>query len=268
MRTCPHCQAANDLTRVFCAECGTRLPALDPAEAPRQEAPAAKAAGSAAPPLPEPIRRISPTKPLKKAQPSLPAVLIKMALSTAVVAAILAALVQIVREPDGVPPAAEVSTASAQETLASLKSMGDFDRPISWTINQKALNEFLASTIRMAPESIPSYGLGAEFQRAFVRLTPGRASLGIEQKFLTRSIYFLLDIEPQKSAGGLEAKVVGGGLGRLPMPAAILPMFQRLFEPTISALSQPLDAIRRADAVTIEAGDIKLQWDGTGSSQR
>ena len=267
-RTCSHCQAANDLTRVFCAECGTRLPAHVPEEAQREVNPAAPAAvGSSAPPLPVPVRRQAPAKPIKQAPPSLAGLLAKMVLSTAVLAAILAAVIQIAREPDGIPPVAEPDVAGAEETLASLKKMGASERPISWTLNQQSLNQYLASTIRMAPEAIPSYGLGAEFQRAFVLLVPGRLNLGIEQKFLTRSIYFLLEFEPQKSAAGWEAKVTGGALGRLPVPAALLPAFRRLFDPTLSALSPPLDAVRQAEGVTIQAGDIKLQWAGTGSSR-
>jgi len=268
-RTCPHCGAANDLTRVFCAECGTRLPAHVPEEAPCEGQPAAAAtAGTSAPPLPAPVRRRAPVKPIKQAQPSLVALLAKMVLSTAVLAAILAAVVQIVRAPDGIPPVAEPNVAATVETLSSLKRMGESELPISWTLNEKSVNEYLASTIRMAPEAIPSYGLGAEFQRAFVILVPGRVNLGIEQKFLTCSVYFLLEFEPQKSDAGLEAAVTGGALGRLSIPAALLPAFRRLFDPTLSALSPPLDAIRRADAVTIQSGDIKLQWAGTASSPR
>lgn len=267
MRTCAHCQSSNDLTRVFCAECGTRLAVQEPAS--RQQAAATKAVGSAAPPLPAPpTRRISPTVPLKQAQPRFLAPLIKQAILLTIFAAALAALVQILREPDGVPPVAAAGPAAAQQTLDALKKMENINGLISSTVHQNSLNGLLASTIRMAPANISTYGLGAEFQRAFVRLTPGRACLGIEQKFFTRSVYFLLDVEPQKSPAGLEAKVVGGAIGRLPMPAAILPTFQRLFQPTISALSQPLDAIRQADAVTIQAGDVKLQWDSTGSSKR
>lgn len=266
-RICPHCEAANDLTRVFCAECGTRLPAHVPEETPHEAKPAAPAAaGSSAPPLPVPIRRRAPVKPIKQAQPSLVVLLAKMVLSTAVLAAILAAVIQIAREPDGIPPVAEPNAARAEETLDSLKKMGESELPISWTLNQHSVNEYLASMIRMAPESIPSYGLGAEFQRAFVRLVPGRVGLGIEQKFLTRSVYFLLEFEPEKSAAGLEAKVSGGELGRLPIPDALLPAFRRLFDPALSALSPPLDAIRKAEAVTIQSGDVKLQWAGTASS--
>ncbi|MEI6279151.1 MAG: hypothetical protein WCQ16_07195 [Verrucomicrobiae bacterium] len=183
-------------------------------------------------------------------------------LLAAFLGAILAGVVQMAREPDRIPPCCAANASVAGEMLAALRELASSKRPISWTINQTAVNEFLATTIRMKPSDSTWSGPGAKFQRAFVRMDTGRLALGVEQQFLGRRLYFFLDVIPEPSPQGMGAKVVGGTIGRLPVPPVLLPAFLRLFEPTISGLSQPLALIRQAKSVTVNPVDATLQWAG------
>jgi hypothetical protein len=106
--------------------------------------------------------------------------------------------------------------------------------------------------------------MSASFQRAFVRLHRGNFSLSIDQKFLGANLYFVLEFEPVVTGAGLDARPTGGAIGRMPVHPALLPVFLRLFEPTITGLSQPLECIQKVKSVTITPDDATLQWPGTG----
>ncbi|MCX6969327.1 MAG: hypothetical protein NTV93_04115 [Verrucomicrobia bacterium] len=182
----------------------------------------------------------------------------------AVVSATLASVIQMVRAPDNIPPAVGINTAAAQETFTTLKELVASPKPISWTVNSKAINQFLETTIEMKPADSGISGMSASFQRAFVKLHRRNFSLSIDQKFLGANLYFVLEFEPVVAGSGLDARPTGGAIGRMPVHPVLLPVFLRLFEPTIAGLSQPLECIKKAKSVTITPDDATLQWPGTG----
>ena len=260
MKACSSCGTQNDFTRVFCANCGTRLPE---GESPAGQQPATATPARSAPPLPAPVRR-KPIKPaLKRAEHGLVGLLARELILMAALGAILAGMIQMAREPDGIPPRSSANAAVVRETFATLRQMSASPRPISWTVNQNAVNEFLATTIRMEASDLAGKGAAAKFRRSFVRFQTGRLTLGVEQEFLGRSLYFLADVVPAPTAQGMEAKVAGGAIGRLPVHPVLLPNFLRLFQPTITDLAQPLEVIRRAKSVTVQPADVTLQWAGS-----
>lgn len=265
VRICSQCASENDLTRVFCANCGMRLPE-DAVESSGPAAP--KPAGGSAPAIPGPVGKRRSKIARKPSERGLFGFLFSQLLSAALMAALMAALIQMAREPDGIPPRSGESGSAAQDVYETLKSMASSAHPVSWTVNQNAINSFLETTIKAAaPDSAESV-VGAKFQRAFVRLGEGRADFGIEEKFLTRNIYLLLEFQPEPSPGGLGAKVTGGAVGRLPVPGVLLPAFSRLFHSTMSGLVQPLAPVRLARTAAITPRDVKLQWDGSGTPAR
>jgi len=176
----------------------------------------------------------------------------------------LACLIQMAREPDNVPAPVGADTLAAHETFSTLKDLGASPKAISWTINSKAINQFLESTIEMKPNDAGVSSLSARFQRAFIKLKKGSFALCVDQKFFGTHLYFLLDFDPVTSASGLGAKPVGGAIGRMPIHPALMPVFLRLFEPAITGLAQPLELLKKAKSVTITPDDATLQWPGTG----
>ncbi len=265
VRVCSQCASENDLTRVFCANCGMRLPE-DAVESSGQAA--TKPAAGSAPALPSPVgKRLS--KPGRKpSERGVLGFLFSQLLSAVLMAALLAALIQMVREPDNIPSRSGESGSAAQDVYETLRSLASSTHAGSWTVNQNAINSFLETTIKAAaPDSAESMA-GAKFQRAFVRLGTGRADFGIEENFLTRNIYLLLEFQPELSPEGLGVKVTGGSVGRLPVPVVLLPAFSRLFHSTVSGLDQPLAPVRRARMASITPQDVKLQWDGSGTPAR
>ena len=273
MRTCQHCGTDNDDTRVFCSNCGTRLPVQAAAApvatgGPAGKPSAAAAPGLAAPPLPGVPHR----KPRKSARPEPVAesgasgFLVLSLLWLVVISATLACLVQMVREPDAIPAVVGVDKAAAHETFSTLKGLCSSRTPSSWIVNSKAINQFLESTIEMKPVEGGLPAMGARFQRAFVKLNKGSFAFCIDQQFFGADLYFSLDLDPQITGAGLDVKPAGGSIGRMPVHPALMPVFLRLFEPAIAGLFQPLEFLRKANSVTITPDDATLKWPGTGKT--
>lgn len=178
----------------------------------------------------------------------------------------LACLIQMVRKPDGVPPVLGVDPSAARETLTTLQKLGESPKPVSWIVNSKAINQYLESSIQMEAADPSVSGISAKFQRAFIVLHKGGCALFIDQVFLGANLYYMVNLEPEKSPSGLELKPTGGGIGRLPVHPALMPVFLRLFEPVRLGLSQSLKILRGANSVTITPEDATLQWPGTGNT--
>lgn len=263
VRVCSQCGTENDVTRVFCANCGMRLP--ESAVASAGPATALKPAVGGAPALPKPAGRRGFKPARKPSERGLFSFLFSQLVSTILLAAFLAALIQMVREPDNIPPRSGESGSAAQDVYETLRGLASSTHPGSWTVNQNAINSFLETMIKGAsPDSAESV-VGAKFQRAFVRLGNGCADLGIEQNFLSRNIYLLLEFQPEPSPSGLGAKMTGGAIGRLPVPDVLLPVFSRFFQSTLSGLGQTLAPVRQARTADITPQGVKLQWDGSGT---
>ena len=178
----------------------------------------------------------------------------------------LACLIQMAREPDNIPAAVGVDTPAAHETFSTLKDLVGSSKPVSWTVNSKAINQFLESSIEMRASETGLSALSARFQRAFVTLHKGNFSFYVDQKFLGANLYFFLNLEVEKSGAGTGVRPTGGGIGRLPVHPALIPVFLRLFEPAIAGLSKPLEFLKKAKSVTITPDDATLQWAGTGKT--
>jgi|GEM_PF-2237719 len=218
------------------------------------------APGATAPPISAPVQKLEKKK--VPAERGFLSVLVRELVLMAALGAILAAVIQMAREPQGVPAAASASTAAAQEAITTLRSSGESVRAISWTINQSAVNEFLATTIQMDSSAVTG---GARFERAFVILNAGSLDLGIEQKLFERSLFFLLNVTPEPTDAGLGARVTGGAIGRLPIHPRLLPVFMRFFDQTIAGLAQPLELLRGVKSAAVKPGDVTLQWAGSKS---
>ncbi len=273
MRSCPNCTSENDETRVFCTNCGTRLPLLDAEDVPGSggssspgSAGVSKVGGSA-PPLPGGRRKVLKKPAISSVEPKrgLLGVLVSGLVSTAIVAAVLACLIQMAREPDHIPAVVGIDTAATNETFTTLRELTSSPKASSWTINSKAVNQFLETTIQMKPSGAAPSLVSAEFQRAFVLFDNGSFQLGIDQKFFGQHLYFLLTIQPESKVDGLGVNLVGGSIGRMPVHPYLLPVFQRLFEPVVTGLSQPIELLRKVKSVTITPEDATLKWPGTGN---
>ncbi len=260
-RVCGHCGAENDDTRVFCADCGTRLPEL-----PAASGGASSAAGKSAPPLPGTFRSKSkgPQRPPGSGSRSVASVLFWQLVSVLVTGAILAAIVQMARRPDQIPPMMAPDPGRANATFDAMRAGASAAGPSSWVLNQAAINEYLATTIQMKSSDSPSI-FRAEYVRTFVTLQEGAFDLVIQQKFLGGECFFRLHGVPETSPSGVGAQFTGASIGRLPVHPALLRLMDPLFRQVFLGLEQTTDELRKAKDVVITPSEVTFQWPGAGS---
>lgn len=244
MSKCISCGFENDSTRVFCQNCGERLERVEGAPAPVQ--PHRYTDKSA-----QPVRQRSGLLMLISA-------LFSGIFHLALVAAIAAALIQMIRTPDDLPAVVAARAPSASILAADIRAAVESSYPRSFEISQEAANNFLAARVEGAPENPQAWR--AVFSRAYVIMQTGNLTLGIEQKIKNYPLYLQLRLEPRENAGKATLKPVGGSIGRLPLPDFLVSFFVRPFEPVITSLSGQLRWFEKAEKIAITPGMATVQW--------
>lgn len=264
-RVCGQCGAENDATRVFCANCGSRLPEATFEQGNAPAAHQVPRAGRSAPELPG-VRK---TAGRSQGKPSLSQAvpraglgrLFGQILSTALLAAGLAAIIQIARVPDGVPATQSANPAATSERMETLQAGASATQPSLWVVNEDAANEAIATIIQMKPD-VSGSPVNARFVRAAVSFDAGFFELFIQQKFLGRDLYLKLRGVVRPSGNGCTVEWVGGAAGRLPLAPALLQVYARLFEQVFLGLDQATGLLSRAGDIRFEPGKATVQWLG------
>ncbi len=251
MSKCTSCGFENDSTRVFCQNCGERLE--------REE-------GSPAPAPVQPHRYSDPSsKPAPRQGGLLLLVggLFKDLVRLAVLAAIAACLVQMIRTPDDVPPVIVPRAPSASMLAADIQTAVESPYPRSLDISEEAANNFLAARVEGAAEGSSTWR--ATFTRAYVVIGTGEFSLGIEQKLKNYPLYLQLRLEPRSSAEGATLEPVGGSIGRLALPRFLIPYFVKPFEPVLTTIAGQLRWFETADKFTFAPEVATVEWPANSS---
>ncbi len=245
---CKQCGHENDLTRVFCQNCGTRLE---------------RAEGAAGPTISGPTR--VPTGPRKlKNKGAGVAMLLKLVraiISTAVVAALIALLIQMSRPLPDLPPAKPANDAMATQTYQMLVSFADSPYGRGVDLTQDQINNYLAARIvaGAAPEGA---NVRAQFQRAFVVLKEGEASFYVEQKFFGIPVFMYLTGVPEKSGETVSFKTTGGGVGHVPFDPRLASLLERVILPVVTSAAEGTAALKTANSVVLSPGVAKVAWSG------
>ncbi len=253
MSKCTACNFENDSTRVFCQNCGERLE--------REE-------GAPAPAPVQPHRYSDPSaRPAKKQSGLLLLIggLFKDLIRLALLAAIAAALVQMIRTPDDVPPVLAARAPAASMLAADIQTAVESPYPRSFDISQEAANNFLAARVEGAAESSQSWR--AKFARAYVVIKTNELSLGIEQKIKNYPLYLQLRLEPRSNSGKATLEPVGGSIGRLPVPHFLLPFFGKPFEPVLTTIAGQLRWFERAEKFTFVPEVATVEWPANSSAE-
>jgi hypothetical protein len=254
---CIPCGQENDLTRVFCKNCGVRLE--------RPEGVQATIAGNS------PVMGRSPAKK-KRFSPgagegigSALKRIVRAVLSTAILAAVLALFIQMGRKPDNIPDAQPANEARAAQLYQSVKAFGDTIYPRALDVTQSQVNNYLA--VRLVPADGGS-SYRPTFKRAFVVIENGQMKYYVEQRLYGWPIFMGVNAVSEASVNertGLPApalRVTGGTVGRLKIPAQMLPILQRNLQRVIDSTSDATDVLLRANAIEFKPGAAKLSWQG------
>ncbi len=263
MKTCESCGTENDDTRVFCMNCASRLPAPSPGSLPGvPKNPAA--VGASAPPvsLSRPVGQTRKPGKIRQARRGVFETLLAL-LPWLLLACLGAALYLAIQPPADIPPEASPDPAEAGR-------MADFLQKASTTpggafqAEQSSINRFLATAVRLQP--LPnSFGLEAEYTRCYARLEKDRMEFTLQIALRGHPVYFTLALAPGQKNGRLVPGVAGAGIGRLPLPAALL---MPVWRPCFDSLQNVIVLLRTAESASVEEGRIVIRWPGGSASPR
>lgn len=276
--TCTACGFENDTTRVFCQNCGARLnlpvpQAGAPAVPVAQAAPAPVAAQHVARPQPAAGTVRRPAAPARKpVAPKKQAgfgaflwFLIKKIIGTAIMAAVLAAAILMLRAPDNLPDPMLPNEPLANGAVSAMRVAMESPYPRSVDMTQDQLNIYLATTLVAPPES--SNPVQARFVRAFVILGNGEGSYGVEQTLLKRSIYFMCTVIPEPKGTEPRARIVSAQIGRLRIPEPLAKYCTFLFTPSVNGVGVPLNWLEASASINISPDKMRVNWSGkTGAA--
>ncbi|MFZ4681567.1 MAG: hypothetical protein ACOYMS_03610 [Terrimicrobiaceae bacterium] len=200
--------------------------------------------------------------------------LLRAIISTAILAALLAAIIQMGRKPDGTPAAEAANEAQATKLFQGIKAFADTIYPRALDVSQAQVNNYLAA--RIVPDAAGESGsiLKAKFQRAFVVIGQGEMQFFVEQKFFDWPVFLYLTGEPEAGldeVSGLASttfRITGGGIGRMRLDARLVPILQKSLGSVVASASDATDILRRTSAVTLTPGVAKLSWSGSKAPGR
>jgi len=244
---CGQCGHENDLTRVFCQNCGVRL------ERPPGDDPTIS--GPTKVPTERHFRGRAATAGFAVAVFGF----IRKIVSTAILAALLAVVIQMARQPDGIPPAQPANEVQAGQLLQALQTFSGSTYARTMDVSQAQANNYLASSI--VPDTATNGKLfRADFSRAFVVIKSGELEFFVEQRFYGWPIYMCLTTAPATSGGKLSLRVTGGGVGRMPLNTRLIPLLEGIMRPVVSSTSEAATVLETADEVVFTPSVAKLSW--------
>ena len=252
---CGQCGHENDLTRVFCQNCGTRLERGDVAVRSAGTTPVAVKRSKAKP------RGLTPGAALMQA--------LKGLLFTAALAAVAALFIQFSRAPDGLPPAEMVDNIKASNLFAAVQAFSAASSPRTLDLKESQINNYLASRVSVV-RAIGTGGADSSAQvgRTFVALGEGSIRFYVERQHLGLSFYVYVDGVPVTGPEGASMTIKGGGVGRVPLDPRIMNIVRgQVITPVIDALAEPLQIFRKADRVTVKPGTVRVGWPGTAPTR-
>lgn len=261
MTKCTACGHENDLTRVFCQNCGTRLERDAGVSVPQVSEPGTP------PPLVETanrpaFRKKAPQSSLNQPkQKSLAGMFVKKVISTAILGAILAVIVLIARPPVTIPAPSPVNEMAANNLLQFVEDYSESPYLRELVLTEQQINGYLASKVKVAASTAGAL-YKPEFKRAFVVINQGSLRVFIEQSLAGYSLYEYMDVVPKVSKTGLTYETTGAGIGRFPMPEQGIFLLEDGFSALFGALRDLQSPFATAHELILTPGSVKIRWLG------
>jgi hypothetical protein len=234
--TCPQCGYVNEAERVYCHNCGAKLDrSLLPKEDDKETRDSIERTRKRVRKMTNPGRGLQDVKTL---------------LGTLFWAALVAAVILIAREPDGIPPRQDNVLADrmiGSELLDALES----PQPRAIQFNERDINQHLAGT-----RSKTKGYFGIKFERAFAALDPGVIRIGMQQSLWGFPVYSSVGYKLQIKGGRLVATTIDGSFGRLKIHPELMQYASASFRQLWGALTREKEQLDKMQGVRIEKGRI------------
>lgn len=244
MLVCKQCNFENEPERVYCHNCGAKLDrSLLPPEASKREDPVL---------VQERVRKIiKPRNATLKVQ-------LKHLVSCVLLSALLAVLVLILKPPASVPQLTPEAVMDAPSIVDDMDNVLQVPAPQRLSYTEAQLNAYLAQSLKSGKVDKAGSVPIVSFQRAFAHLEDGGVSLTMVDSLFGLPLYATTHRTVSVRNGVLVSRPVDGSLGRLPIPARLLPYFEGVFKPLEKAADRPLKMLAQMNAVNVRKGAVDL----------
>ena len=215
MLVCKQCNFENEAERVYCHNCGAKLDrSLLPPEATKREDPVI---------VQERVRKmVSPRRGMGLRG-------VKHFIFSLLIAAALAALVVIVRTPDGVPTVNKDAVMEAPTITDDMEAQELQPTPHRLDYTEDQVNAFLQYSIRGKENSASDFGL--KFERVFVHFGEGSCAITVQHTLFGFPIYATTIHSLSVQNGVLKSDTLGGAVGRLAIPGKAMKVVEPIFSP-------------------------------------
>ena len=245
---CKECKFENEPERVYCHNCGAKLDRslLPPEAVPVRRDPAE---------LQRQVQKLMQPSAVRPVQ-----VLKKFVLSV-LIGALLAGLVVAGRPPEDVPVLKQEQIDSARQIDAELQSLIDARVARSVAYSEGDVNAYLKNNVR--PKKNQDSVLGLKFEQLYVRFLEGNVcSVTQRMSIFDYPVYFNAAHRVALAGGKLTTTPVGGRVGRLPLPAALVKPLDMLFAPAWAAERSDKKLVEQMSAVAFRPGQVQLTTAG------
>jgi hypothetical protein len=239
---CKQCNFENEPERVYCHNCGAKLDrALLPPEATKREDPQAVQAR---------VRSV-----VRPSRLMLLPILSNLLLSL-LVAAIAAAVFLMFQPPDGRPNFSPDVVMMAPPISDNLEDLLQSPSPRRLDYTEDQVNAFLQGSLRAKEGS--AYGLSVRYERSFVHFGEGYCRATLQEGILGYSFYVSSTDGVEIKNGQVVTHPIGGSIGRLPLPAKIMPQVEKAFAPIWAALDAYKKLVARLGSITFHPGSVEV----------
>jgi hypothetical protein len=228
---CQECRHENEAERIYCHNCGARLDrsSLATVKTPKDETKETQ----------QRLKRMLDPRRAKARQTF-------FKVSKVILGAFaLAAVIQMLLPPDGVPPKAKSSLLAPQINL-DLETAATQHRPPELRYSDDQVNEYLTYALRSKQAALSS---GLQFERAIVVFDEGVARMTMERSAFGFSVFTTTAYSAVFSNGNIIATNKGGAIGRLPIHPELMKYADFLFARLWTALDHDRKAIAKMGSI-------------------
>lgn len=257
MKICGACSTENDDTRVFCLNCGTRLPLPVPGSKPGLPVNPTELAGASAPQIYKHQASKGPAK-LRKAGTRFSTIVFRIFLLLALAAVGFGTYL-------GLQPPVDIPQAYPAANSQDIAQMLGFLRAASqssggaWQVDEQSVNQLLASAVSLRSAENP-LGSKIRFQRCYVALGEGRLDFTMQAAVFDQILYFRVAFAPVSQGGKIVARVVDASIGQLPIPGVIAQFLLPLWNPCFKSLAPTLALFEGAKSAEVTPKRIVVRW--------
>ncbi len=246
---CKQCNFENEPERVYCHNCGAKLDrSLLPPEASKRSDPVV---------VQERVRKmVSPRRGMGLRW-------LRNLFLSVLIAAVLGLVIVMLRPPDDIPEVTKEAAMDAPAITDDMEAMTSQSAATSKGYREQDVNAFLQSTIHGKPAS--SSGVSPlKFERAYVHFDEGVVRITYVQSIFGFPLYATTADTVAIQGGQVVAKPVAGSLGRVKLPAQVMPALGNLFAPLWKVLERDKNLVAKMDSITFHKGQVIMASRASG----